>query len=145
MARITNTRAYGIGAMSRETGVNIETIRYYEKIGLMPDPGRTSGGNRQYSYDHLKRLSFIRHSRDLGFSIEEIRALLSMVDQKDVSCGDVHRMTIQHLGTVRAKIANLQVLESALQEMASECAKGDVPVCPIIESLFEMDGADPKT
>jgi MerR family mercuric resistance operon transcriptional regulator len=145
MARITNTRAYGIGAMSRETGVNIETIRYYEKIGLMPDPGRTSGGNRQYSYDHLKRFSFIRHSRDLGFSIEEIRALLSMVDQKDVSCGDVHRMTIQHLGTVRAKIANLQVLESALQEMASECAKGDVPVCPIIESLFEMDGADPKT
>lgn len=145
MARITNTRAYGIGAMSRETGVNIETIRYYEKIGLMPDPGRTSGGNRQYSYDHLKRLSFIRHSRDLGFSIEEIRALLSMADQKDVSCGDVHRMTIQHLGTVRAKIANLQVLESALQEMASECAKGDVPVCPIIESLFEMDGADPKT
>lgn len=145
MTGITNTRAYGIGAMSRETGVNIETIRYYEKIDLMPDPGRTSGGNRQYSQDHLKRLSFIRHSRDLGFSIDEIRALLSMVDQKDVSCGDVHRLTMQHLGTVRAKITHLQVLERALQDMASECAKGDVPDCPIIESLFEMDGVDPKT
>lgn len=144
MAEITNTRAYGIGAMSRKTGVNIETIRYYEKIGLMPDPGRTSGGNRQYSLDHLKRLSFIRRSRELGFSIEEIRALLSMVDQKDVSCGDVHDMTMLHLGTVRAKIAHLQLLERALNKMASECAQGDVPDCPIIESLFDAEPVVPN-
>lgn len=142
MAGITNTRAYGIGAMSRKTGVNIETIRYYEKIGLMPDPGRTSGGNRQYSLDHLKRLSFIRHSRDLGFSIEEIRALLGMVDQQGVTCGDVHQMTIEHLASVRAKIANLQALEKVLEEMASECAQGDLPDCPIIDTLFESKGAD---
>lgn len=137
MTGITNARAYGIGTMSRETGVNIETIRYYEKIGLMPDPGRTAGGNRQYSHDHLKRLSFIRRSRELGFSIEEIRALLGMVDQQGVSCGEVHQMTIQHLAAVRAKIANLQALQSALEEMASECARGDVPECPIIDTLFE--------
>lgn len=137
MTGITNTRAYGIGAMSRETGVNIETIRYYEKIDLMPDPGRTSGGNRQYSHDHLKRLSFIRHGRDLGFGIEEIRALLGMVDQQGVSCGEVHQMTIEHLTSVRVKIASLQVLERALEEMASECARGDVPDCPILDRLFE--------
>ncbi|SHF20737.1 MerR family transcriptional regulator, mercuric resistance operon regulatory protein [Ruegeria intermedia] len=141
MSRVTNPRAYPIGALSRETGVNIETIRYYEKIGLMPRPDRTPGGNRQYTHDHLKRLSFIRKSRDLGFSIAEIRSLLGMVDQHEVSCGEVHRMTLQHLAAVRDKIAALRKLETVLEAMAAKCARGDVPACPVIDTLFDQAGA----
>ncbi|EEE48187.2 Mercuric resistance operon regulatory protein (plasmid) [Labrenzia sp. THAF191b] len=137
MSGITNARGYPIGAMSRETGVNIETIRYYERIELLPKPGRTAGGNRQYTHDHLQRLSFIKRSRELGFSIDEIREMLKMVDQKGISCGEVHAMTMDHLSSVREKIQHLKKLEMALINMASECAKGDVPNCPIIQTLFE--------
>lgn len=140
MANVTKTRGLAIGTLSRETGVNIETIRYYEKIGLMPKPGRTAGGNRQYEHAHLKRLSFIRQSRALGFSIEEIRALLGMVDQDGVSCGDVHRLTMHHLAAVKAKITSLQRLEMALEAMAADCALGDVPQCPILDTLFAQAG-----
>lgn len=134
---ITNPRGYAIGALSTETGVKVETIRYYERIGLMPEPDRTSGGNRQYDYDQLKRLAFIRRSRDLGFRLDEIRALLGMVDAREVSCSEVHAMTMQHLGTVREKIAHLRRMERVLAEMAAHCASGDVPGCPIVEALFE--------
>lgn len=137
MAEITNARGYPIGAMSRETGVNIETIRYYERIELMPKPDRTAGGNRQYTHDHLQRLAFIKRSRELGFSIEEIRAMLTMVEQDDVTCGEVHAMTMEHLKSVKEKIRHLRKLERALSGMAAECAKGDVPECPIIETLFD--------
>ncbi len=138
MSEFTNARGYAIGAMSQRTGVNIETIRYYERINIMPKPDRTSGGNRQYNHDQLKRLSFIRTSRELGFSIDEIRALLEMVDRKDFTCGEVHGLTIGHLAAVREKIKGLRKLESALVGMAAECSQGDVPECPILETLFEV-------
>lgn len=134
-------RGLGIGKMSCETGVNIETIRYYERIGIMPDPGRTPGGNRQYKLEELKRLTFIKRSRDLGFSIEEIRALLQMVDRRDITCAEVHKLTIEHLAAVKRKIAHLRRLESALGSMVTECTKGDVPQCPIIDTLFEQPSA----
>lgn len=137
MDEITNSRGYAIGEMSKRTGVNIETIRYYERIELMPKPDRTPSGNRQYNHDHLKRLSFIKTSRELGFSINEIRALLEMVDQQNLSCGVVHGLTIGHLDSVREKIKGLRKLEDALELMAAECSQGDVPDCPIIETLFE--------
>ncbi|MGB7287571.1 MAG: helix-turn-helix domain-containing protein [Salaquimonas sp.] len=138
MDEITKTRGYAIGAMSRETGVNIETIRYYERIGIMPKPDRTEGGNRQYNYDQLKRLFFIKRCRELGFSIEEIRALLQMVDRADFTCGEVHTMTVDHLATVKKKVTDLKRLEKALRSMAAECSKGDVPDCPIIDTLFSV-------
>jgi MerR family mercuric resistance operon transcriptional regulator len=137
MTGITNTRAYGIGQMSRETGVNIETIRYYERIGLMPKPDRTAGGNRQYNHDQLKRLSFIRHARGLGFSLAEIRSLFAMVDRAGFTCGEVHDLTANHLASVREKIARLHRLETALSEMLSQCSKGDIPECPIIDRLYQ--------
>lgn len=137
MAEITNARGYPIGAMSVGTGVNIEMIRYYEQIELMPKPDRTAGGNRQYTHHHLQRLSFIKRSRDLGFSIDEIRAMLRMVDHKGVSCSEVHAMTMQHLAAVKDKIRHLKKLERALTAMAAECEKGDVPDCPIIETLLD--------
>ena len=137
MDKITNSRGYAIGDMSKRTGVNIETIRYYERINIMPKPDRTPSGNRQYNHEQLKRLSFIKTSRELGFSINEIRALLEMVDQQNFSCGEVHGLTIGHLASVREKIKGLRKLEDALVLMAAECSQGDVPDCPIIETLFE--------
>ena len=100
MPQVTNARGYPIGQMSRETDVNIETIRYYERIGIMPEPDRTAGGNRQYNHDQLKRLFFIRRARGLGFSLEEIRGLFEMVDRKDFSCAEVHDLTVDHLASV---------------------------------------------
>lgn len=137
MSDFTNARGYPIGEMSKRTGVNIETIRYYERIKIMPQPDRTAGGNRQYNHEQLKRLSFIKASRELGFSIDEIRALLEMVDRQDFTCGEVHGLTIGHLASVREKIKGLHKLEKALVGMASECSQGDVPDCPILETLFE--------
>ena len=138
MGQQTNTKGYAIGEMSRLTGVNIETIRYYERIGVLPRPDRTAGGNRQYNYDQLKRLFFVKRCRGLGFSLDEIRALLDMVDGQDFTCNDVHGMTVTHLASVRKKLQDLKRLEQALTDMAAECSLGDVPDCPIIDTLFEL-------
>ncbi len=132
------SRGYAIGEMSRQTGVNIETIRYYERIGVLPRPDRTEGGNRQYNHDQLKRLFFVKRCRGLGFSLDEIRALLEMVDRRDFTCNDVHTMTIDHLASVRRKLQDLKKLERALTKMADECSRGDVPECPVIDTLFEL-------
>ena len=129
-------KGYAIGEMSLKTGVNIETIRYYERTNLIPKPDRTLGGNRQYNYEQLKRLKFVRRSRDLGFSIAKIKALLEMVDGVDLTCGEVHDMTIFHLSNVKNKIADLRQLEKTLKKIAAECSKGDLPDCPIIDTLF---------
>ncbi len=104
----------------------------------MPQPDRTEGGNRQYNHDQLKRLFFIKRCRELGFSIEEIRALLQMVDRADFTCGEVHALTADHLANVKKKLADLRRLEKALRSMAAECSKGDVPDCPVIDTLFAV-------
>lgn len=137
MDQFSKTSGYGIGEVSRQTGVNIETIRYYERVGIMPQPDRTGGGNRQYNHAQLKRLFFVKRCRGLGFGLDEIRALLAMVDRRDFTCGDVHAMTIAHLANVKKKRADLKRLEQALTKMAAECSRGDVPDCPIIDTLFE--------
>ncbi len=130
-------RGYRIGEMSRLTGVNIETIRYYERISLMTKPDRTAGGLRQYDFEQLKRLTFIKRSRELGFSIAEIRTLLDMVDGQDFTCAEVHDLTVGHLASVRDKIRNLERLEGALKVMVAECSQGQVPDCPVVDTLFD--------
>ena len=137
MQNITASRALPIGEMSRLTGVNIETIRYYERIGVMPKPKRTEGGHRAYEADELKRLAFIKRSRELGFSLGEIRALLDLVDTGTYTCSEVHEMATMHIATVRKKVADLRRLERVLQGMAAECSRGDVPDCPIVDALFD--------
>jgi MerR family mercuric resistance operon transcriptional regulator len=127
---------FTIGSLSRDTGCNIETIRYYERIGLMPAPPRSKGGHRLYEKDHLKRLSFIRRSRDLGFALEEVRGLLRMIDGHDYTCDEVKVLTLNHLQGVQQKIADLRRLEKALKTMAAECEGGNVPDCPIIDALY---------
>jgi MerR family transcriptional regulator, mercuric resistance operon regulatory protein len=138
MSDIALKKGYAIGQMSRRTGVNIETIRYYERIEIMPKPDRSKGGNRQYNHPQLKRLFFIKRCRELGFSLKEIRALLAMVDGHDFSCNEVHEMTISHLGNIKTKLDNLKRLEFSLRKMASQCSRGNVPDCPIIDTLFHM-------
>ncbi len=138
MPEITKTRGYAIGEMSKRTGVNIETIRYYERIALLPKPDRTAGGNRQYNHEQLKQLSFIKRARGLGFSIREIKGLLSMAINSEFTCAEVHEITTEHLTSVQEKITSLQRLETVLQDMAAECSKGDVPDCPIVDTLFEV-------
>ncbi len=129
---------FSIGALSKRTGCNIETIRYYEKSGLLPAPPRTEGGHRLYGEDHLKRLTFIRRARELGFSIDEIRALLSLVDGGNYTCGEVKALTAQHMQTVREKIKDLRRLEKTLDGISSQCEGGTAPECPVIEALSSV-------
>ena len=126
---------FSIGALSERTGVNIETIRYYERIGVMPEPPRSTGRQRVYDSGHLKRLAFIRRSRELGFSLDEVRALLALVDGGDYTCGEVHAVTLAHIADIRRKIADLRRMERVLKGMAAQCEGGDVPECPILDAL----------
>ena len=124
------------GTLAQRSGVNSETIRYYEKIGLMPDPRRSSGGHRIYKQPHLKRLSFIRRTRELGFTLKEVRGLLELVDGDDYTCAEVRNRTISHLDDVAQKIRDLQKMQRTLKSMASKCDGGLVPDCPIVDTLF---------
>lgn len=126
-----------IGALSEQTGCNIETIRYYEKIGLLPPPPRSSGGRRLYTHDHLKRLTFIRRSRQLGFHLDEIRELLDLVDGGSYTCEEVRQLTLTHANEVERKIADLQKMKNVLHEITSKCSGGKVPDCPIIDALYQ--------
>ena len=126
---------FPIGVLSAKTRVNIETIRYYERIELMPAPPRTEGRQRVYDTSHLKRLTFIRRTRELGFSVEEIRGLLRLVDGGSYTCAEVNEITVQHLDDIHRKVADLKKLSRVLGNMASQCSKGQVPECPIIDAL----------
>lgn len=128
-------RCYPIGVLSARTGVNIETIRYYERIGIMPAPPRTEGRQRVYGEDHLKRLTFIRRGRELGFSLDEIRDLLGLVRGHGLTCAEVKAMTEQHATDIRRKVRDLKRLERVLNELAAQCHGKNVPDCPILDAL----------
>ena len=127
-----------IGRLADQAHVNIETIRYYERIGLMPKPPRTEAGHRFYSASHRKRLVFIRRSRELGFTIAEIRELLRLVDNQEYACSEVRAMTEQHLERIRKKIIDLQRLQNTLTTVASQCDGKSGPECPIIDALLDV-------
>ena len=123
-----------IGGLSQRTGVNIETIRYYEKTGLLPPPARSQGGFRQYDDQHVRLLRFIRRGRDLGFSIESIRTLLALAARPDLPCADADQMVARQLGEVERKIADLILLREELRKMTNCCGEV-VAECQIIGSL----------
>jgi MerR family mercuric resistance operon transcriptional regulator len=133
-----------IGALSKRTGCNIETIRWYEKVGLLPAPARTEGRHRMYGTVHLQRLSFIRRARELGFTLDEVRALLRLADRHDGSCAQARDLAVSHLADVQAKIADLKLMERVLKGMIASCADGTLPECPLIESLFQRAESKPK-
>jgi MerR family mercuric resistance operon transcriptional regulator len=134
--------SFTIGDLADACGCKVETVRYYEKSGLMPEPPRTGGGHRVYSLPMMKRLVFIRRSRELGFTIEQVSELLRFVDEPEHTCGEVRGMALLQARAVREKIDNLKRLQQALNEMAARCKGGRYKVedCPIIDALFE--GAD---
>lgn len=123
------------GELARATGSNIETIRYYEKTGLLPDPPRTGAGYRVYSAAHALRLRFILRARELGFSMDDIRGLLGLGDSAAPTCSEVKDRTERHLADVRAKIADLKRIEAVLAETADQCSGEQVPHCPVLNTL----------
>ncbi|MBI4240203.1 MAG: helix-turn-helix domain-containing protein [Candidatus Rokubacteria bacterium] len=125
-----------IGALSRRTGCNIETIRYYERTRLLPTPARSSGGYRLYGTEHLKRLIFIRRARALGFSIHEVRKLLELAEHRRRPCAEARSLAATHLEDVRAKIADLRVMERVLKETVARCGEGTGRHCPLIDALY---------
>ena len=124
-----------IGELSRATGTNIETIRYYERIGLLPAPARTDANYRSYGTEHRSRLSFVRHSRDLGFTIDEIRSLLDLSDHPGRDCGEADRIATRHLVQVEEKIVQLSLLRDELARIIGRCRGGLAGDCRVIEAL----------
>jgi MerR family mercuric resistance operon transcriptional regulator len=125
------------GALAAQTGCNIETLRYYEQIGMLPSPPRSHGGHRLYGKELVKRLNFVLRSRDLGFTLEETRELLRVVDGGNYTCAQVDALAQEHLQDIRRKIVDLKKLEAVLKTMASQCSRGKIPECPIIDALFD--------
>lgn len=124
-----------IGDLAKATGTKVETIRYYEQIGLLPEPARTTSNYRAYDEEHLNRLSFVRRARDLGFSLDQIRDLLGLADQTDRSCEAVDAIARQHLREVERKIIDLTALRDELAEIIERCNHGTVAECRIIGAL----------
>ena len=123
------------GELARRSGCNIETIRYYEQTGLLHEPQRSDSGHRLYAPPDEARLGFILRGRELGFSLEELRGLLSLVDSHDYSCAEVLALTVRHLDNIRQKIDDLRRMEDTLASVSAQCLGGDLPECPIIDTL----------
>ncbi|QQR40060.1 MerR family transcriptional regulator [Devosia rhizoryzae] len=126
-----------IGKVSEATGVKIPTIRYYEQIGLLPAPPRTEGNRRTYDRKDAERLTFIRHSRELGFEIDQIRTLLDLQDRPYQSCADADTIAKARLLEVKDKIASLKALGAELERMVEGCSHGRVESCQVIEILAD--------
>jgi DNA-binding transcriptional MerR regulator len=128
-----------IGDLSRQTGVKVPTIRYYEEIGLLPTPVRSAGNQRVYDEKMLQRLSFIRHARDLGFPLADIQELLGMADDPDQSCAAADVIATRQLASVKARIARLTALQDELERMLAQCSCGTIADCRVIEVLGNHD------
>ena len=133
----SEARSSSRGELSKKTGVNGETIRYYEKIGLVPEPARAANGYRVYGVAHLKSLSFIKRCRELGFTLKEIAALLALVDGGSYTCEEIRDHTVTHLNDIDNKIRDLMKMQRTLREMVSKCEGGLLPECPIVDTLFD--------
>ena len=126
-----------IGSLSKMTGVKVPTIRYYEQVGLLLEPDRSEGNQRRYDSQAVERLGFIRHARDLGFSVEAIRELLELSDQPDRSCHEATRIAGEQLFAVRARIVKLKRLESELDRIASGCSADAASKCYVLHALAD--------
>lgn len=131
-----NFAMYSIGELSRKTGVKVPTIRYYEQMGLSEASARTAGNQRRYDSDDLRALFFVRHSRDLGFSIDDIRNLLTLSLHPDQPCGDAHSIAVLHLDRTRNKISKLKKLGKELERI-TKCKAHSIGECSVIESLAD--------
>lgn len=129
------TAGYTIGHLARAAGTKVETVRYYERTGLIDAPARTGGNYRSYGDDALSRLSFIRRARDLGFSLDQVRDLLDLASQTQRDCRSVDGMAMQHLAAIDRKLADLTALRRELDTLISSCQGGAISDCRILEAL----------
>lgn len=137
MRGITSSRAEGlpIGKLSKQSGVNIETIRYYERVKMLASPPRTASGRRVYHPTDLRTLVFIRRSRALGFTLDEIHALLRLGGPAKASCREVREIAAHHLEDIRAKLSDLKKLERLLAKTVARCSGKTAPDCPVLDIL----------
>lgn len=126
---------FAIGQLAQATGTKVETIRFYEKTGLLPAPARTEGNYRAYTGEHLGRLSFIRRARDLGFSLDQVRELLELADDRNRPCAAIDAIASAHRAEVERKIRDLQALKAELDRLIDQCSCGTVAECRIIDAL----------
>lgn len=126
-----------IGELAKRADTKVQTIRYYEDIGVMPKANRAANNRRIYNDTHMERLTFIRHSRELGFSLDDIRNLLELSDQPDRPCEEADVIARKHLDAVERKIASLQVLQAELKRMIDHCIGGTISDCRIIKVLAD--------
>ena len=127
-----------IGDLARATGTKVETVRFYEAEGLIPPPARSSGNYRIYEQAHLARLSFIRRARDLGFTLDQVRTLLRLADDRDAPCAEVDAITTAHVTEIDRKLADLQALRGELVRRLDSCAGSTIADCRVIEALSPM-------
>lgn len=133
---MNDARDLTIGALGAATGTKVETIRYYERIGILAAPARTAGNYRLYGPEHVRRLTFVRRARGLGFPLEAVRAMLDLSDQPDRPCGDIDTLVLDQLRQVERKIADLQRLRDELDRLSHQCRGGRrIAECRIIEAL----------
>jgi len=132
------TVAFSIGQLATKAKCKVETVHYYEKSRLMPEPPRTEGGHRIYSLSHVKRLNFIRRCRELGFSIKQIKEMLKLIDEPGHNCGEMKAMAMHQSRDIQQKIDDLQRLNAGLNDMVRHCkgANDSIEDCPIVEALY---------
>ena len=137
MRTITSSRAKNlpIGELSKQSAVNIETIRYYQRIKMLAPPPRTASGRRVYDSRDLRILVFVRRARELGFSLDEIRALLRLGGPEKASCREVREIAAHHLEDIRAKLSDLKKLERLLAKTVARCSGKTAPDCPVLDIL----------
>lgn len=127
---------FSVGKLAKSAGINVETVRYYERIGMLPKPQRKTSGYRQYGPEDLRRLKFISHAKDLGFTLKEIRELLELRVHPETTCEEVRRQAEAKIADVERKLKQLQRIHNALSKLAAACrGKGPAGDCPILEVL----------
>lgn len=134
--------AYSIGDLSQATGCRVPTIRYYEQVGLLPAPRRTEGKQRRYERAHLDRVNFIRHGRELGFSLEAIRELLELADSPHAPCADADEIAARQLDAVNRRIERLMLLRAELERMLESCRHGEAANCRVLQALSDHSACE---
>lgn len=132
---------FSIGDLAARSGTKVQTVRWYEEVGILPKAARTAGNQRLYTRADLDRLVFVRRGRELGFSLDEIRRLLSLADRADMACEEADVIARGHLREIRQKIAHLRALEAELERMVAQCSHGTVSDCRVIDALASREQA----